>query len=214
MTVPASVLFLGKKDDASCQAALDHTKATFEAVEAFTGEWGEPLPDAAKNWRGDYIISYLARWVVPPWLLERAGIAAINFHPGPPDYPGIGCINFALYDDVLEYGATCHFMAPKVDTGPIIAVRRVPVLAGDDVASLLSRTCAAQLALFMEIAGQMALGQELVPCEELWSRPPYTRKEFDELATLRRDMSVEEIARRRRATTFGRWSPRWKWDVA
>ncbi len=88
---------------------------------------GRSTAREARSWQGDYIISYLSRWVVPAELLERARRAAVNFHPASPDYPGIGCNNFALYENAAEYGVTCHHMAPRVDSGEIIAVRRFPV---------------------------------------------------------------------------------------
>ena len=71
-------------------------------------------------------MSYLI-WVVPEWLLRKAKIAAINFHPASPDYPGIGCRNFALYENAKEYGVTCHHMSATIDTGSIIEIKRFPI---------------------------------------------------------------------------------------
>jgi methionyl-tRNA formyltransferase len=71
--------------------------------------------------------------------LDRAKHAAFNFHPGSPDYPGIGCLNFELYEEAREYGVTCHHMVPKVDTGGIIAVKHFAIFDSDCVASLLAR---------------------------------------------------------------------------
>ena len=36
-------------------------------------------------------------------LLKKAKKSAVNFHPASPDYPGIGCNNFALYDNAYLY---------------------------------------------------------------------------------------------------------------
>lgn len=207
MKQESSLLFLGKAGDAHCQKALEFCEARFERVTSCLGAWGEKLPEAAAKWEGDYIVSYLSRWVVPAYLLERAKKAAINFHPASPDYPGIGCNNFALYDNATEYGATCHHMAPKVDTGGIIAVKRFPVYPTDDVASILARTYEAQFDLFKEIVGLMAAERELPVSKEKWTRAPYSRKEFNELGKITPDMSEEEIARRVRATYFPPWKP-------
>ena len=125
-TSPPSILFLGKAEDAGTQRALEHCHRLSANVEVHVGRWGDAFPSAARDWSGDLIISYLSRWVVPADVLGAARVAAINLHPAPPEYPGIGCINFALYDEVTQYGVTCHHMAPTVDTGPIIAVRRFP----------------------------------------------------------------------------------------
>jgi len=202
-----SVLFLGKEDDPDCKRALEYCGREFGVITHALGRWGEPLPEAARSWSGDYIVSYLSRWVVPPEVLSRAHRAAVNFHPASPDYPGIGCTNFALYENATEYGATCHHMAAQVDTGQIIAVRRFPVLPDDGVASLLKRTYENQMALFLEIAPMMAQGKTLPTSTEKWTRPPFTRREFNELFEITPGMTRDEIARRVRAVSFGSFQP-------
>lgn len=202
-----SVLFLGKERDEHVAAALEFCQSNFTDVTAHLGKWGDPLPEAVGGWDGDYIISYLSRWVVPEHLLNRATFAAINFHPASPEYPGIGCNNFALYEEAREYGVTCHHMTSHVDTGAIIAVERFPVFASDNVATLLSRTYAYQLVLFYEVVSSILEGKKLPESEERWARRPFTRREFNELGRITPDMTKEEIAKRIRATTFGRWRP-------
>lgn len=135
-----SVLFLGKELDEHCLKALNFLQRNSLDVTAYFGKWGDLIPEELGWWNGDYIISYLSRWVLPEYLINKAQIAAINFHPGSPDYPGYGCGSFALYEGATEYGVTCHHMLAKVDSGNIIAVKRFPVFVNDDVASLLMRT--------------------------------------------------------------------------
>lgn len=208
MTSPEySLLFLGKAEDADCQRALEFCQGRFAPVVHCLGRWGDPLPEAARTWTGDYIISYLSRWVVSADLLGRARRAAINFHPASPDYPGIGCNNFALYEGATEYGVTCHHMAAQVDTGAIVAVRRFPVLPDDTIASLLQRTYEHQIVLFLQIAERMAAGEDLPVSGETWTRRPFTRKEFNALFRITPDMSREEILRRIRAVSFDQYQP-------
>jgi len=202
-----SLLFLGKADDEDCARALAFCQTNFPSVSFCLGKWGDPLAPEIRAWEGDYIISYLSRWVVPADLLARAKRAAINFHPASPEYPGIGCNNFALYEDAKEYGATCHHMASKVDTGAIIAVKRFPVYPDDNVESLLKRTYEHQIELFFEIAGMIAKGKELPVSDEKWTRPPFTRIQFNELFRITPEMSKEEIARRVRAISYKHWQP-------
>lgn len=203
----ASVLFLGKQDDEHAAKALDFCQMNFTDVTACLGKWGDALPEQAGRWSGEYIVSYLSRWIVPDYLLKNAAIAAINFHPAPPEYPGIGCNNFALYEEAVEYGVTCHYMAPQVDTGAIVAVRRFPIFATDDVRSLLARTYDYQLVLFYEIVSLIAEGKELPQSTEEWTRRPFTRREFNQLRRVTPEMNKEEIAKRIRATTFTLWKP-------
>lgn len=202
-----SILFLGKANDAYCERAMHFCQTRFKDVTACLGVWGDPLPEVARNWDGDYILSYLSRWVVPAYLIMRARKASINFHPAPPEYPGIGCNNFALYENAKEYGVTCHHMAPKVDTGKIIAVRRFPVSPQEGVAELLERTYEHQIALFLQIVGQLAEGKDLPRSNERWARQPYTREEFNALFLITPGMSKEEIARRIRAVSYQHWQP-------
>jgi methionyl-tRNA formyltransferase len=202
-----SVLFLGKTEDPDCARALEYCQREFFPVVHSLGRWGDALPENARNWEGDYIISYLSRWVVPDELLGRAHKAAVNFHPASPEYPGIGCNNFALYENAADYGVTCHHMVAKVDTGPIIAVKRFPIHATDDVASLLKRTYEHQIALFLEIAPLMAAGQDLPVSSETWTRRPFTRRQFNELLRITPDMSRDEVARRVRALSYGTYQP-------
>src|SRR6202142_1559262 len=188
-----SLLFLGKTDDPYCARALKYCQESFAQVSYSLGKWGDPLSDDVRHWEGDYIVSFLSRWVVPEEILKHAGKAAINFHPAPPEYPGIGCTNFALYENAKEYGATCHHMASKVDTGNIIAVKRFLVYPEDDVDSLFKRTDENQIALFFEIVQLMADGKELPVSNEKWTRPPFTRKQFNELFVIRPEISKDEI---------------------
>ncbi len=196
------MLFLGKANDAHTERAAEFCRLNFAEVSAHVGKWGEPLPGAARAWTGECIISYLARWIVPADLLERAGIA-INFHPGPPEYPGYGCNNFAIYEEARAYGVTCHHMAARVDTGAIIEVRRFPVFASDSAGTLLTRAYDFQLALFYDILGRIVRGEALPVSGERWTREPFTRKQLSELERITPDMSEQEIARRKRATAVG-----------
>ena len=203
----SSILFLGKKDDDCCNRAFQFVEANFENVTAYFSAWGEQMPTEICYWNGDYILSYLCRWVIPLTVIQSAEKGAINFHPASPDYPGIGCNNYALYENASEYGATCHHMAGKVDTGKIIAVKRFPVFSTDDVSSLLLRTYEFQLVLFYEIVGKILNREPLPEPDEHWTRHPRSRREFNELGVITPEMTDDEVARRVRAVSYGVFQP-------
>jgi methionyl-tRNA formyltransferase len=202
-----SVLFLGKKNDNYCDRALKFVEDNFEHVTTYYSAWGEPMPEEIKNWTGDYILSYLCRWVVPLSAIQNARKAAINFHPASPDYPGIGCNNYALYEDATEYGVTCHHMAGKVDTGKIIAVKRFSVYSTDDVQSLLFRAYDFQLVLFYEVVSTILDRQPLPVSTETWTKQPKSRIEFNKLFEILPEMSEDEVRRRVRAVSYGVYQP-------
>ena len=185
-----------------CRTAQEYAQEHLPDVAVFSAELNTPMPDAARGWSGDFILSFLSPWIVPRDLLQRARVAAINFHPGPPEYPGIGCYNFALYDGVPRYGVTCHHMEPSVDRGRLVAVSRFEVRADDSVETLKERSMVAMLDLFKEIIDLMARGADLPVSDEHWTRTPYTRRELNELGRIEPGMSPDEVRRRVRAMAY------------
>jgi methionyl-tRNA formyltransferase len=183
-----------------CQQAVAIARSLFgDELEVFTGEVGDPLPRFGGS--VDFLISFLSPWIVPQAMLDQCRVA-INFHPGSSDYPGIGCYNFALYEEAAEFGAVCHHMWRKVDTGPIIEERRFPIFPQDTVESLKLRTMATMLSMFHDVLCQIAQNQNLPTPEVRWKRRPFTRREMEALKELTHSMEPAEIERRVRATTY------------
>lgn len=195
------ILVLGKEDDELCARAMAYVTLQASDVEVHRGRRGEAFPQI-QGQSFDYLISYLCPWVVPAQWLQQVRVAAINFHPGPPEYPGIGCTNFALYEGAASYGVTCHHMELTVDTGPIIRIIRFPLYQTDTVLSLTRRCYAAINWLFYEIFDLILAGQPLPQSAEHWTRKPFRRADLDALCHLAPEMDDEEIRRRIRATTF------------
>jgi methionyl-tRNA formyltransferase len=196
------ILFLSKDADALAAAAAEHVRAHVRELEAHACRRGQPFPKIQTDGDFDYVLSYLCPLVVPADVLSRASIAALNFHPGPPEYPGIGCTNFALYDDAPQFGVTCHCMARRVDSGAIVAVRRFPIHRSDTV-STLTRRCHSEIStLFYEIFDAILAGKPLVESPERWTRRPLLRTELDALCRIDASMSADEIRRRVRATHY------------
>jgi len=196
------VLFLSKKDNEFAGRAAAFTARNFGSTTFFEGGRKDKLPESVLNWKGDLLISFISSWVLPGSLLESAGFAAINFHPGSPEYPGIGCTNFAFYNGEKEYGVTAHYMRPIVDTGAIISVKRFHIGADDTVYSVTQECYRFIEESFYEIMERILQGQSLPESGETWKRKPYTRKQLDELCEIKPGMSEEEIERRIRATTY------------
>lgn len=203
-----SVLFLGKNNDPLTQAAYQFCKNTFSNTTFFSGNWGDAFPAEARVWKGDLIISYLSRWIIPESVLKSAGEAAINFHPAPPEYPGIGGLNFALYEGAKTFGVTCHHMLPAVDAGPIISTQRFPIHQNDSVETLHMRTATVLHQLFYEIILLLEKDQPLPQTHQSWSKTKTTRKDLDGLMKLTSDMTEVEIKKRIRSTQFGQWIPK------
>ncbi len=85
------------------------------------------------------LISFGTGVIVPEKILKKFH-RAYNFHPAPPEYPGLDPHFFAVFDRVTTYGTTCHIMTEKVDSGPIVAVKRFPVEGSPHAMKLLDMT--------------------------------------------------------------------------
>ena len=203
---PFRVLFLGKKDNPFAERAADHIRKHFHHPLVFIGDRHDKLPGEVLKWEGDLLVSFIGSWIVPETLLEQASSAAINFHPGSPEYPGIGCTNFAIYNGEKDYGVTCHYMKGSVDTGNIIAVKRFPIAKEDTVFGVTQHCYQLIETMFYEIMDCILQGNPLPVSTEQWKRKPYTRKELNELCYISPDMPAEEVERRIKATTY-----RWPW---
>lgn len=196
------VLFLRKKDNEYALRAEGFVRENFQKPLIFAGGRKDKLPEEVLNWKGDLLISFISSWIYPESLLGNAAFAAINFHPGSPEYPGTGCTNFAIYEGAKEYGVTCHHMDAGVDAGKIIAVKRFSISENDSVYKVTQLCYKLIEEMFYEIMNGVLKGQPLPETNEKWKRKPYTRKQLDELCTITPGMTEEEIERRIRATTY------------
>lgn len=197
-----NILFFGKANDRYASYAADYLRQIFPNLTVAFGERGEQFPEDLTWWQGDYIFSYLSPWIIPQGLLKRAAKGAINWHPGPPEFPGIGCTNFAIYNQEAEFGITCHYMAARVDTGSIIEVRRFPILAGDTVYSVTQKCYARILCSFLSVIEKIVRNEALPDARLHWTRQPYTRRELNALCEITPDMPMDEVFRRIDATTY------------
>ena len=168
----------------------------------YKGKVGDSFPEESIYYKPDLTISYISPWILPIDLLKATRKWAINFHPGPPEYPGIGCTNFAIYEEAYEFGVTAHVMEEKVDSGRIINVKRFPIQKRDTVYSLTQRCYDYILVQFYEVLNYIFKNNSLPKCNENWGRKPFTRRQFNNLCRITNDMTNEEIKRRIRAVTY------------
>jgi phosphoribosylglycinamide formyltransferase-1 len=89
-------------------------------------------------------------------FLERFPGKVVNTHSAPlPEFPGPHPIDDVLAAGVPETAATVHYVDGGVDSGPVIAVERVPVLPGDDPDTLKERVQAAEHRLLPQVVREL-----------------------------------------------------------
>jgi phosphoribosylaminoimidazolecarboxamide formyltransferase/IMP cyclohydrolase len=146
----------------------DPCRALERAREASVPSFTVRLADFAR--RGDFddavakeIAGYAPDLVVLAGYMKILGPAVVrrfrivNTHPALlPAFPGAHAVRDALAAGAGESGATVHWVDEGVDTGPVIAQVRVPVLPGDDEERLHARIKAEEGPLYVETIGRIA----------------------------------------------------------
>jgi phosphoribosylglycinamide formyltransferase-1 len=98
--------------------------------------------------------------IVTPVLLDAFPHRVVNVHPALlPAFPGVHAQRQALAYGVRIAGCTVHLVDAGTDTGPILAQAAVPVLDGDDEASLTARILAQEHVLLPRVLQWIAEGR-------------------------------------------------------
>src|SRR5688572_4134316 len=132
----------------------------------------EPLVSAG------YLLNFLSAPYVPKKDLDKFW-ETINFHPGPPQYPGVGAASLALYDRRKTFGVTAHRMNQQYDSGTILRVRTFDIDPSWGYRTLWDRALKECLALFIDVCSVIASDGQLRTYWGGWSRQAMTRPEFE-----------------------------------
>lgn len=115
--------------------------------DAFTDRVVDVLTEA------DIDLVAMAGWgtILGPSAFRAFPGRIINTHPALlPSFPGWHGVRDALAHGVKVTGCTVHVATEKVDDGPILAQEAVPVLDGDDEATLHERIKTVERRLYVE----------------------------------------------------------------
>ncbi len=150
----------------------------------------------------DFVISYMFRHRVKPDVLSLARRAAVNFHAGPlPEFGGWAFYSVAILENAPEYGCTCHHMDHGFDTGPLLKVRRFPIIASSETAYSLEQKAQAEMVRLFADFCEMAESGDSLPCEAQDKKKLryLSREEFEALKRIPTDADPETIDRHARA---------------
>ncbi|QMU97491.1 phosphoribosylglycinamide formyltransferase [Microbacterium esteraromaticum] len=160
---PARVIAVGADRDA---AGLVHAEEfgipTFTVpYTAYTSreEWGQELAEQLDAWQPDLIVLSGLMRLLPPAVVERYAPNIINTHPAYlPEFPGAHGVRDALAAGVTETGASIIVIDDGIDSGPILAQERVPVLPGDTESTLHDRIKPVERRLLIDTVRRIATG--------------------------------------------------------
>jgi methionyl-tRNA formyltransferase len=157
------------------------------------------VTDLTRGGEVDFLFNYLSPVIVPERILQSIKRAAVNFHPAPPEWPGIGSASYALFEGDETFGVTAHLMTSKVDSGPIVRSMRFPIVPDDDCESLFQRALNFSLLLFYDVLATVAQIGTATANDEQWKRDAIRRAEFEKWMRISPSDSAEEVRRKVRA---------------
>lgn len=118
------------------------------------------LLEQLKRYEVEFVILAGYMKIVTPVLIRAYAWRMMNVHPSLlPSFPGLNAQRQALNHGVKVAGCTVHFVTERVDEGPIILQRAVPVHEDDTVDALSDRILKEEHRLLPEAIRLFAAGR-------------------------------------------------------
>ena len=190
------------------------------ALLRIAGQWPErppievvdTLPDLERSVRERdaalLLVSFGTGVIVPRHLMDAVD-ACVNIHPGSPEYPGRDPHHFAACDLPGTYGATAHYLAKRVDSGPIIDVELFSIDGAVTPRELLDRAEASGLKIFARLVPRLLRGERPQPLDLKWGPRKTRRSDFTQLCRVSPLDDGAEFERRRRAAEMPPYRNLW-----
>ncbi len=143
--------------NALSRAARLATPTTVVDFDSFADrdEWERSLTSVVASFEPWLVVSAGFMRILSPRFLARFKI--INSHPSLlPLFPGSHAVADALAAGATETGCTVHWVDSGVDSGPVIAQRKVPISVGDEVMTLHERIKEVERILLPEVVTELA----------------------------------------------------------
>lgn len=157
----------------------------------------EPAP-------GRRLVAFCTPVIVPAGILESTDGLAYNFHPGPPNYPGLFPACHTIMDRAAKFGATAHVMTKEIDAGSIVGIEATEIPPDIDRLHLEALSRHLVVSLFQRLAPLLVDTETPLPLLDVaWSGRVTTRQDFKDLCELLSDINEEEFAFRYRAVGEG-----------
>lgn len=160
----------------------------------------------------DVIVVAAYGHILPPSVLEIPTFSCLNVHASLlPAYRGAAPVTNALLDGIAETGVTIMLMDERMDTGPVLAQVKLPILADDTTISLGQRLANRGSALLVNtLSAWLAGAVEPTPQDQLPGHPSICRPLKKQDGRIAWTLPAVQIERMIRAytpwpTAFTKW---------
>ncbi len=182
------ILFIGKARDHYSIKFYLYLKKNFKYVSAIYNNLinHKQIKKRIKRWEGDYIFCFRSNYLFKTNEIKKPSQNIINFHPGPPQYRGIGCVNFAIMNNEKKYGSTVHLIdSEKIDNGKIVDVLMWKIRGNLSIDEILLKTYSKQLYQLKKVIRYIKknnLDSLIIKNKKYkWSTKLYTKKKLNNL---------------------------------
>ena len=207
------ILFIGKDNDVFSKKFFLILKKNFKGVTSIHDNFKnhKKIKTQIKKFKTDYIFSFRSSYLFTNKEINCFEKKILNFHPGPPEYRGVGCINFALLNNEKFYGATVHLVdSAKIDSGKILDIKKWKINDFDSIDEILTKTYTKQLSQLKKIIKYLKAKklEKLINKNKnkYWSKKLYTRKKLELLYKIK-VLNQQNLSRTLRATVTKKFKP-------
>lgn len=123
-------------------------------------EFDAALASCIDEFAPDLVILAGFMRILTPDFVRRYEGRLLNIHPSLlPSFPGLHTHQRALDEGVRIHGCTVHFVTAELDHGPVVIQAAVPVVDGDDEASLAARVLRQEHRIYPQAVRWLAEGR-------------------------------------------------------
>jgi acetyltransferase-like isoleucine patch superfamily enzyme/folate-dependent phosphoribosylglycinamide formyltransferase PurN len=210
-----NVVFLGKKDDDYSNRIVSYLKTKNIQLEVILSsvDKDKSVLKILNKKKIDFIFSFRSKFILSRNIIDSTKYFCINFHPGPPEFRGLECVNNAIFSKSSFYGLTAHIIDEYIDHGPIINVKRFSILANDGVEKILDKTYKKQIVQSKFIINNTLKNPDVIDKfifkfkKEKWSKKISNKKKLNQLYLLDKDISNKKFSLSLNATLTKNFKP-------
>jgi UDP-4-amino-4-deoxy-L-arabinose formyltransferase/UDP-glucuronic acid dehydrogenase (UDP-4-keto-hexauronic acid decarboxylating) len=165
-----------------------------------------------RAWGVDLLLNAHSLHLATPEVLAAPRVGSFNLHPGPlPEYAGLNTVAWAIYNGEAEHGVTVHWMAPRIDAGPIVLEERFPIGPGDTSLTVSSECTRRGVRLLLAVLDLATEGPYSIPArpQDLSRRTYYSGRSKPAGGRVSWDRPAEEVERLSRAFDYGPFPCPW-----
>ena len=208
------VLFMGRNDCSYSDRIKKLLKKSSKKFYYFeSSRIGEKINKKYLKLNYDYIFCFKSFYILKNNILKKVNNAAINFHPGPPEYRGTGCVNYALYENSKFYGCTAHLINEKVDNGKIIDVKKFNINKKNSISEVLAKTYETMFGLAISTIKNIKKNPDFVENQILknkdmkWSNKIRKLKDLNNFYQINKNIKKNDFFKKIRATDTPKFKP-------